>query len=149
MHKYAIRIVKKQAYQIQSNPPQVHKAVSKSMKMLMNLVNKLGKIKRDVKTTHSSFYLERKREDDVGKKQGSYTQTSFFVFLKTVVKQGIFQKKQNCALVTRNKIRLDKISFQDVSQVLHDPVLACVDFQDKWKKTSIEWNLGNKTKMIN
>ena len=67
---------------------------------------------------------------------------AFPFFLKTVVKQGNFQKKQNYALVTRNKNRLAKLGFQDVSQELHDPVLACVDFQDMWKTTSIECNLG-------
>ena len=96
--------------------------------MLKNLLKQVGKIKSDGKTTHSCFCLEKKREDDVGKKQGSYTYTSFSFFLKTVVKQGIFQKNQNYTLVTRNKIRLAKIRFQDVSQVLHDPFLACVDF---------------------
>ena len=138
------KIVKKQVYQNQSNPPQVHKAVSKSMKMLMNFLSQVGNIKREQKTTHTCFYLEKRREDDVGKKQVNYTQSSFSFFLKTAVKQGSFQKKQTCALVTRNKIRLAKIGFQDVSQALHDSVLACVDFQDMQKETSIEWNLGNQ-----
>ena len=43
------------------------------------------------------------------------------------------------------------MGFHDVSQVLHDSFLACVDFQDMQKATRIQWNLGivsNKTKMI-
>ena len=135
-------LVKKKTYQNQSNPPYVHKAVSKSMKMLTNLLKQVGKLKSDGNKIHSFFCLEKRKEDDVGKKQGSYTQTSFSFFLKTTVKQGSFQKKQNCILVTRNKSRLAKIGFKDVSQALHDLVLACIDFQDMWKTTSIEWNLG-------
>ena len=45
----------------------MHKAVSKSMKMLMNLMKKVGKLKSDGKKMHSCFYLEKKREDDVFK----------------------------------------------------------------------------------
>ena len=71
----------------------MHKAVSKSMKMLMNLVSQVGNIKRDGKKTHTCFYLDKRREDDVGKKQGSYTYTIFSLFLKTSVKQGSFQEK--------------------------------------------------------
>ena len=40
-----------------------------------------------------AFYLEKRREDDVGKKQGSYTYTSFSFFLKSAVKQGHFSEK--------------------------------------------------------
>ena len=44
------------------------KAVSKSMKMLTNLISQVGKIKRDGKKNHTFFYLDKRREDDVGKK---------------------------------------------------------------------------------
>ena len=37
------------------------------MKMLTNLLSQVGKLKRDGKTTHTCFYLEKMREDDVGK----------------------------------------------------------------------------------
>ena len=37
------------------------------MKTLTNLISQVGKIKSDGKTTHSCFYLEKIREDDVGK----------------------------------------------------------------------------------
>ena len=36
------------------------------------------------------------------------------------------------------------MGFQDVSLVLHDSFLACVDFQDMQKEKNIEWNLGNQ-----
>ena len=52
------------------------------MKMLTNLLIKVGKIKRDEKKNHTLFYLEKRREDDVGKKQG----------------KAAFQKKQICTL---------------------------------------------------
>ena len=51
----------------------MHKAISKSMKMLMNLISQMGKIKRNGKTTHAFFYLEKMKEDDVGKTQVNYT----------------------------------------------------------------------------
>ena len=38
------------------SPIGAHKAVSKYMKMLMNLLSQVGKIKRDGKTTHTCFY---------------------------------------------------------------------------------------------
>ena len=50
----------------------MHKAVSKSMNMLTILLSQVGKIKRDENRTHTFFYLDKRREDDVGKKQGSY-----------------------------------------------------------------------------
>ena len=37
------------------------------MKMLTNLISQVGKLKRDGKTTHTCFYLEKRREDDVAK----------------------------------------------------------------------------------
>ena len=39
------------------------------------------------------------------------TRLAFPFFLKTIVKQGIFQKKKNCTLLTKNKSRLAKIGF--------------------------------------
>ena len=71
----------------------MHKAVSKSMKMLTNLLIQVGKIKRDGNKTHTCFYLEKMREDDVGKKQGNYTYSSFSFCLKSEIKQGNFSKK--------------------------------------------------------
>ena len=43
------------------------------MKMLTNWINKVGNIIGDGNKTHSSFYLEKRKEDDVGKKQFNYT----------------------------------------------------------------------------
>ena len=37
--------------------------------MLTNWISKVGKIMRDKKTTHKFFYYEKRREDDVDKKQ--------------------------------------------------------------------------------
>ena len=37
------------------------------MKMLMNLLIQVGNLKRDGNKTHTCFYLEKRREDDVGK----------------------------------------------------------------------------------
>ena len=51
----------------------MHKVVSKSMKMLTDLLIQVENINRDGKTTHTCFYLEKRRDDDVVKKQGSYT----------------------------------------------------------------------------
>ena len=52
----SFEILIQKAYQIQSNPPQVHKAIFKSMKMLTNLLSKVGKIKRDGKKTHTFIW---------------------------------------------------------------------------------------------
>ena len=42
------------------------------MKMLMDCLKKVGKIIGDGKTTHSCFYLEKRKEEDVGKKLGKF-----------------------------------------------------------------------------
>ena len=42
------------------------------MKMLMNWIKKVGKLIGDGNTTHSLFYLEKRKEDDMGKKQGKF-----------------------------------------------------------------------------
>ena len=62
MHKDAIRNSKK------TGLPNLVKAVSKSMKMITNSLSQVGKLKRDGNTTLTCFYLEKRREDDVGKK---------------------------------------------------------------------------------
>ena len=93
LRKIPFEIVKKKAYQIQSNPPQVHKVVSKSRQMLMNLISQVGKLKSDGNTTHKLFYLEKIKEDDVGKTQVNYTQSSFSFCLKSEIKQGSFLEK--------------------------------------------------------
>ena len=42
------------------------------MKMLTNWLKKVGKLIGDGKKTNSCFYLEKRKEDDVGKKQGKF-----------------------------------------------------------------------------
>ena len=52
----------------------------------------MGKIKRDGKTTHTCFYLEKRREDDVGKKNSS-THSLAFPFALNQNKTGSFSEK--------------------------------------------------------
>ena len=59
----------------------MHKEVSKSMKMLMNLISKVGKIKRDGKKNHTCFYLEKRREDDVEKSKAVTPRLAFLFAL--------------------------------------------------------------------
>ena len=42
------------------------------MKMVMNWIKQVGKIIGNGNTTHSFFYLEKIKEDDVGKKLGKF-----------------------------------------------------------------------------
>ena len=44
------------------------KAVSKSTKMLRNWKNQVGNLLRNGKTNNTCFYLEKRREDYLGKK---------------------------------------------------------------------------------
>ena len=48
----------------------------------------MGKIISGGKETHSCFCMEKRKEDDVVKKQGKFPRLAFPLFLKTVVKQG-------------------------------------------------------------
>ena len=50
--------------------------------MFMNLLSQLGKLKRDGKTTHSFLYLEKRREDDVGKNKATTPRLAFPFALK-------------------------------------------------------------------
>ena len=50
------------------------------MKMIMNLLIQVGRINRDGKKTHACFYLDKRREEDVGKKQGKVTPRIAFPF---------------------------------------------------------------------
>ena len=43
------------------------------MKMLMNWINNIGYIISDGKRSDPFFCLEKRKEDDVGKKQGNYS----------------------------------------------------------------------------
>ena len=76
----------------------MHKEVSKSMNMLTNLLSQVGKIKRYGNKTHTCFYLEKRKEDDVGKKQVDYTESRFSFSLKSESNKAAFQKKYICAL---------------------------------------------------
>ena len=62
------------------------------MKMLTNLLSQVGKIKRDGKKTHTFFYLEKRMEDDVGKKQ-STTPSLAFPFALNQNKTSNFSEK--------------------------------------------------------
>ena len=87
-------MVKKKAYQNQSNPPQVHKAVSKSMKMLKNLLSQFGNIKRDGKKTHTCFYLEKKRDYDVDKNKATTPSLAFPFALNHNKTRQLFRKNR-------------------------------------------------------
>ena len=50
--------------------------------MLMNLLSQVGKKKRDGKTTQAFFYLEKRREDDVGKNKATTPRLAFAFSLK-------------------------------------------------------------------
>ena len=63
------------------------------MKILMNWIKKVGKIISDGNKNNSFFFLEKRIEDDVGKNKASSPRLAFPLCLKTVVKQGSFQKK--------------------------------------------------------
>ena len=60
------------------------------MKMLTNWLKKVVKIISDGKTTHSFFFLEKMKEEDVGKKKASSPKLAFPLCLKTAIKQGNF-----------------------------------------------------------
>ena len=77
MHKYSIRNSQKTGLPKLVKSPYVHKAVSKYMKMLMNLLSQVRKLKRDGKTTHTCFYLEKRREYDVVKKMATTPSLAF------------------------------------------------------------------------
>ena len=55
--------------------------------MLMNWLSHVGKIMRDGKKTQICFYLEKRREDDVGKKK-STTPSLMFPFAINLNKAG-------------------------------------------------------------
>ena len=55
----------------------MHKVVPKSTKMLRNWISQVGKIMRDGKTTHTFFYLEKIREDDVVKNKAVTPRLAF------------------------------------------------------------------------
>ena len=109
MHKEASKSSIKQAYPKQANPPQVHKVVSKSVMEIMNWKNHLGKLKSDGMKNHTCFSQEKIMEDVWDKKIVNLTQSSFSIFLKTLKKQAIKQKKQKKqkgAQEARNKVYL-------------------------------------------
>ena len=58
--------------------------------MLTNWINKVGNIISDGNKTHSLFFLEKNKEDDVAKKKASSPRLAFPLCFKTVVKQGRF-----------------------------------------------------------
>ena len=62
------------------------------MNMLMNFLSQVGKIKRDGKKTHACFYLDKMKEDDVGKNK-STTPTLAFPFALVLNKTCSFSKK--------------------------------------------------------
>ena len=94
MHKDAIQNSKKVGLlNLVKSPIGASKAVSKTMKILMNLLSQVGNLKRDRNPTHTWFYLDKIREDDMGKKQVNYTYSSFSFLPYIRIKQTTFQKK--------------------------------------------------------
>ena len=55
----------------------------------------MGKLISGGNKTHSCFFLEKRKEDDVGKNKASSPRLAFPLCLKTAVKQGSFQKKED------------------------------------------------------
>ena len=51
----------------------MQKTLFKSMKMLTNWLNQIGKLISDGNISDTCFFLEKRKEDDVGKKQVNYT----------------------------------------------------------------------------
>ena len=66
------------------------------MKMLMNWLNQIGQIISDGNRSYPCFFLEKRKEEDVGKKKAVSPRLAFPFCLKTAVKQGKFQKKKKC-----------------------------------------------------
>ena len=62
------------------------------MKMLTNLISQVGKIKRDGKTTHKCFYLEKRMEDDVGKNKSTTPSLAFPFALNQNKTRQLFRK---------------------------------------------------------
>ena len=56
MHKDSIRKCQKVGLRNLVKSPMMHKAISKSTKMLTNWLSQVGKIMRDGKTTHTCLY---------------------------------------------------------------------------------------------
>ena len=67
------------------------------MKMLTNWLNQIGQLISDGKRSDPCFFLEKRKEDDVGKNKVVAPKLTFPFCLKSAKKQGSFQKKQNCA----------------------------------------------------
>ena len=66
------------------------------MKMLMNWINKIGKLISDGNISEP-FFFWRKLRRIMWEKNKAVTPTIAFPFcLRTAVKQGSFQKKKNC-----------------------------------------------------
>ena len=64
---------------------------------LTNWKNGLGKLKSGGMADHTFFFKEKRVEDEDDKKLVHLTYSSFSIFLKTLKKQGIKQKKQKGA----------------------------------------------------
>ena len=64
------------------------------MKMLTNLITQVGKIKRDGKKTHTCFYLEKMREEDVGKKKSTTLSLAFPFSLNQNKARQLFRKSR-------------------------------------------------------
>ena len=62
--------------------------------MLKNLLSQVGNIKQDGKKTHTFFYLEKRREDDVGKNK-STTPSLAFPFSLNLNKTSSFSEKED------------------------------------------------------
>ena len=71
------------------------------MKILINWLKKVGKIISDGKTTHSCFFLEKRKEDDVGKNKASFPRLAFPLCLKTVVNKAAFRKRRHAKYISR------------------------------------------------
>ena len=64
------------------------------MKMLMNLLSQVGNIKRDGKKTHTCFYFEKRREDDVGKNNSTTPNIAFPFALNQNKTRQLFRKNR-------------------------------------------------------
>ena len=64
------------------------------MKMLTNWLKQVGKLIGDEKKTHSCFYLEKRKEDDVGKKNSTTPSLAFPFALNQNKTRQLFRKRR-------------------------------------------------------
>ena len=62
--------------------------------MLMNFLSEMYQLISDGNISDPCFWMEKNKEAELGKKQGSYSKTSFSFFLKTTEKQSNYENEE-------------------------------------------------------